>query len=238
MVHPSRVRAFAKACGYEAKTDPRDARVLSRFGQVFQERDTRALEPEPELDELRDLLRWQLVEQRVQESGRMDKVVSPAVAKSTNRRIAWLEREIAQLDKEYQEMLQNSAPSAQRATLYRTVPGVGILTAAILVVHLPELGLLDVKALASLVGVAPWSRDSGQKRGRRAIRGGRSVVRRALYICAWPAIRVESGMRDYYRGLRKRGKPGKVALVAVMRKLLLQLNAVARRGTPWVPQTA
>ena len=179
--------------------------------------------------------RRQLVEQRVQKSGRMDKVVSPAVAKSTNRHIAWLEREIAQLDKEYQEILQNSAPLAQRATFYRTVPGVGILTAAILVAHLPELGLLDVKALASL---ASWSRDSGQKQGRRAIRGGRSVVRRTLYIRAWSAIRVESGMRDYYQGLRKRGKPGKVALVAVMRKLLLQLNAVARRGTPWVPQTA
>ena len=114
----------------------------------------------------------------------------------------------------------------------------GVLTAAILVAHLPELGLVDAKALASLVGVAPWSRDSGQKRGQRAIRGGRSVVRRALYICAWSVIRTGGAMRHYYQGLRQRGKPGKVALVAVMRKLLLQLNAVARRGTPWVPETA
>ena len=98
--------------------------------------------------------------------------------------------------------------------------------------------MLDAKALASLVGVAPWFRDSGQKRCQRAIRGGRNVVRRALYICAWSVIRADGAMRPYYQGLRRRGKPGKVALVAVMRKLLLHLNAVARRGTPWVPETA
>ena len=113
----------------------------------------------------------------------------------------------------------------------------GALTAATLVAHLPELGHWDSKALTSLVGVAPWSRDSGQKRGQRAIRGGRRVVRRALYICAWSVIRVDGQIRRFYQSLRQRGKPGKVALVAVMRKLLLQLNAVARRGTPWVAQT-
>ena len=238
LAHPRRVRAFARACGYEAITDPRDAQVLSRFGSVFQENCTRR--PEPELEELQDLLRRrrQLVEQKVQESGRMDKVVSPAVAESTNRHIAWLKDEITKLDKDYQELLQNSAALTQRAALYRTVPGVWILTAAILVAHLPELGLLDPKALASLVGVAPWSRDSGNKRGQRSIRGGRKVVRRALYICTWSVIRVDGGMRSYYQGLRQRGKPGKVALVAVIRKLLLQLNAVARGGTPWVPITA
>ena len=240
LAHPTRVRAFARACGYQAKTDPRDAQVLSRFGMVFQEHDKGKTILEPELEELRDLLRRrrQLVEQRVQELGRVDKAASPAVAESTSRHIAWLEAEIEHLDKEYQEKLHNSPALAQRAELYRTVPGVGILTAAILVAYLPELGLLDAKALTSLVGVAPWSRDSGQKRGQRAIRGGRSVVRRALYICAWSVIRTGGAMRPYYQGLRQRGKPGKVALVAVMRKLLLHLNAVARRGAPWVPETA
>ena len=240
LAQPTRVRAFARACGFQAKTDPRDAQVLSRFGSVFQEHDAGITIPEPELEELRDLLRRrpQLVEQGEQELGRVDKVVSLAVAESTGRHIAWLEAEIEQLDREYQEKVQNSPPLAQRAALYRTVPGVGALTAAILVAHLPELGLLDAKALASLVGVAPWSRDIGQKRGQRAIRGGRSVVRRALHICAWSVIRAGGALHHYYQGLRQRGKPGKVALVAVMRKLLLQLNAVARRGTPWVPETA
>ena len=182
--------------------------------------------------------RRQFVEQRVQEMSRLDKGVSHAVARSTRRHIAWLEKEIAWLDQEYQAALQSSAPMAQGAALYRTVPGVGPLTAAILVAHLPELGHWDGKALTSLVGLAPWSRDSGQKRGQRAIRGGRGVVRRALYLCAWSVIRVDGELRRFYQGLRQRGKPGNVAVVTVMRKLLLQLNAIARRETPWVRQVA
>ena len=234
VAHPSRVRSFARACGYEAKTDPRDAQVLSRYGQVFPDSDTPELEPERE--ELQDLLRRrrQFVEQRVQELNRLDKGVSAAVANSTKRHIAWLDKEIAQLEEEYQEALQSNSSLAQRAALYRTVPGVGPLTAAILVAHLPELGHWDSKALTSLVGLAPWSRDSGQKRGQRAIRGGRGIVRKVLYLCACSVIQVNGELRRFYQNLRQRGKPGNLALVAVMRKLLLQLNALARRQTPWV----
>ena len=240
VVHPGRVRAFAKACGYEAKTDPLDAQVLSRYGEVFPEADTWEPETDPQREELRDLLRRrrQFVDQRVQELGRLDKGISAAIAKSTRRHIAWLEKEIARLEKEYQAVLQDNATLAARAALYRTVPGIGPLTAATLVAHLPELGHWDSKALTSLVGLAPWSRDSGKKRGHRAIRGGRGLVRRALYMCAWAVIRHDSEMRRFYDRLRQRGKPGNVAVVAVMHKILLQLNAVARRGTPWVPQDA
>lgn len=239
VAHPNRVRAFAKACWYEAKTDPRDAQVLARYGQVFPE--VQAQEPElaPEREVLRDLLarRRRYVEQRVQELGRLDKKSTASAARSTKRHIAWLEREIARLDREYQEELQKNASLAERASLYRTVPGIGPLTSAILVAYLPELGSWDSKSLTSLVGLAPWSRDSGKRRGNRAIRGGRSSVRRALYLCAWSVIRHDSELRRFYQRLRQRGKPGNVAVVAVMRKLLLQLNAVARRGTSWVPQT-
>ena len=140
VANPSRVRAFARACGYEAKTDPRDAQVLSRYGQVFPDSDTQVTEPERE--ELQDLLRRrrQLVEQRVQEVNRLDKGASAGVAESTKRHIAWLEAEIAQMEREYQKALQGTASLAQRAALYRTVPGVGPLTAATLVAFLPELG--------------------------------------------------------------------------------------------------
>ena len=122
VAHPNRVRAFARACGYEAKTDPRDAQVLSRYGKVFPDAETPARELEPEREELQDLLRRrrQLVDQRVQESGRLDKGVTAYAAKSTKRHISWLEKEIARLDKEYQAALQRSAPMAQRAALYCT----------------------------------------------------------------------------------------------------------------------
>ena len=105
-----------------------------------------------------------------------------------------------------------------------------------LVVFLPELGQWDSKALTVLVGLAPWSRDSGHKRGQRSIRGGRAAVRQALYMAALSVIRQEGVHQRFHRGLRQRGKTGKVALVAVMRKLLLHLNTVARRGTLWLPQ--
>ena len=103
----------------------------------------------------------------------------------------------------------------------------GQLTAATLVAYLPELGRWGGRALTSLVGLAPWSRDSGEKRGNRSIRGGRGTVRRTLYICAWVVLRIDGDLRDFYQRLRERGKPGKVAVIAVARKLLMQLNAVA-----------
>ena len=240
VVHPGRVRAFAKACGYEAKTDPLDAQVLARYGEVFPEADTWEPDTDPHRQELKDLLRRrrQFIDQRVQEKGRLDKGISTTIARSTKRHIAWLEKEIARLDREYQVVLKDNPALAELANLYRTVPGVGPLTAATLVAYLPELGHWDSKALTSLVGLAPWSRDSGKKRGHRAIRGGRGLVRRTLYMCAWATIRHDSEMRRFYDRLRQRGKPGNVSVVAVMRKILLQLNAVARRGTPWVPQAA
>ena len=238
VAHPVRVRAFARACGYEAKTDPLDAQVLSRYGVVFSESDTAQPEVDPDRDELRQFLdrRRQLVEERVRERNRLDKGVSGSVGKSTRRHLRWLDREIERLDKEHKELLKDSASLTETVELYQTVPGVGELTAATLVAYLPELGRWDGKALTSLVGLAPWSRDSGRKRSNRSIRGGRGLVRRALYMCALTAVRVDGDLRRFYLRLRERGKPGKVALVAVMRKMLLHLNAVARRGTPWTKQ--
>ena len=240
VAHPLRVRAFAKACGYEAKTDPLDAQVLSRYGVVFPESETAQPEVDPDREELRQLLgrRRQLVEQRVRERNRLDKGVSASVGKSIKRNIRWLDKEIERLEEEYKELLKHNASLDETVELYQTVPGVGQLTAATLVAYLPELGRRDGRALASLVGLAPWSRDSGKKRGNRSIRGGRGTVRRALYICAWVVLRIDGDLRDFYQRLRERGKPGKVATIAVARKLLMQLNAVARRGTPWVRQHA
>lgn len=233
VAHPIRVRSFARASGYEAKTDRLDARVLSRYGEVFDLAIMRSQSVDSE--ELRDLLnrRRQLVEQRAQERNRLDKGVTEGVRASTERHIEWLDEEIGGLEEEYRKVLEDNARLSESAALYRSVPGVGDLTAATLVAYLPELGKCNGKELSSLVGVAPWSRDSGLHHGYRSIRGGRGRVRRVLYLSALSAIRCNDDLRSFYRGLRRRGKPGKVALVAVMRKLLLLLNAIARRGTPW-----
>ena len=240
-VHPNRVRSLARAHGFEAKTDGLDARVLSLFGHTFPMADTQRSKPDPERAELRDLLRRrrQLVNQRVQELNRLDKGITEGSRASTKRHIAWLDDEIARLEEEYQRALQTSPELSRRAALYQSVQGVGILTAATLAADLPELGEGDGKQLTSLVGLAPWSRDSGRQRGYRAIRGGRGAVRRALYLAALSLIRCKnSTLASFYQQLRQRGKPGKLALVAVMRKLLLQLHAIARRGTPWVQNYA
>ena len=118
------------------------------------------------------------------------------------------------------------------------MPGIGALTAATLAAELPELGHCDSKVLTALSGLAPWANDSGRRRGYRSIRGGRGSVRRTLYLAAQSAARHHPDLGPYYRGLCQRGKAKKVAIVAVMRKLLLQVNAVARRGAPWTSEYA
>ena len=235
-VHPNRVRAYAQACGLRAKTDRLDAQVLARYGAAFDEPEPPQSEDGPARVELRDLLRRreQLVRQRVQERNRLDKGLSPKTAASTRRHIAWLGQEIDQLDAEYQALLSARPTLAQQAELYRSVPGIGPLTAATLVAELPELGRSQGKALTALSGLAPWANDSGRRRGQRRIRGGRGAVRRVLYMAAQSAARHHPDLGPFYQGLCQQGKAKKAALVAVMRKLLLQLNAVASRGTPWV----
>ena len=235
VAHPSRVRSFAQALGQGAKTDPLDAQVLALYGEVFK------VEGQSEQDsasrELRGVVgrRQQLVQQRVQELNRLEKgpkggtrsPVSGMWPGSTRRSRGWT--------RPCRRWCGVTRRLNQRAALYQSVSGVGELTAATLMAYLPELGQGCGKGLTALAGLAPWSHDSGQRQGHRAIRGGRGTVRRALYMAALSAIRFNQELKGFYRRLRRRGKPGKVALVAVMRKLLLQLHAIARRGTPWVP---
>ena len=235
VAHPNRVRSFAQALGQGAKTDPLDAQVLVLYGEVFEVEGQPV--PDGASEELREVVgrRQQLVQQRVQERNRLEKGLKGVNRKSCERHVAWLDKEIARLDKALQARVRRHPRLSQRAALYQSVSGVGALTAATLLAYLPELGQGCGKGLTALAGLAPWSHDSGQRRGHRAIRGGREKVRRALYMAALSAIRFNPELRGFYRRLRRRGKLGKVALVAVMRKLLLQLHAIARRGTPWVP---
>ena len=238
VAHPSRVRGFAQALGQGAKTDPLDAQVLALYGERFElpgqtPQDGASLE-------LREAVsrRQQLVEQRVQEGNRLEKGLRGSIKKSCERHVAWLDKEIARLDKACQEIVQGHGQLRQRAALYESVSGVGAVTTTLLLACLPELGQGRGKAVTALAGLAPWPHDSGRHRGYRSIRGGRGVVRRALYMAALSAIRHNEDLGAFYRRLRRRGKVGKVALVAVMRKLLLMLHAIARRGTPWVAKCA
>lgn len=221
----------------EAKTDGIDAEVLALFGEVFGEEGAKEEEWDEERRDLQDIVRRrrQLVDQRAREKNRLEKRQSRKAEASIKRAIRWNTNEIGRLDREYKKALEKSRGLRQRAELYQSVRGVGELTAATLVAELPELGQGDGKGLTSLVGLAPWARDSGRQRGYRSIQGGRGTVRKALYLAALSAIRRrESKLGRFYQRLRRRGKPGKVALVAVMRKLLMQLHAVARRGSPWL----
>ena len=238
VAHPTRVRAFARVCGTEAKTDLLDAQVLARYGAAVPTVATPP--PDPARTALRDLVsrRHQLVVTRVQEKNRRDNGLTPAAAWSIRRHLVWLDREMARLETQLQQAVADSPALARQVQLYRSVRGVGPVTAAILAAYLPELGQVSGPAVTALVGLAPWARDSGRQRGYRAIRGGRGTVRRALYLAAMAAVRHPGELQRFYEGLRQRGKPGKVAMVAVMRKLLLHLNAVARRGTPWIEERA
>lgn len=161
-------------------------------------------EVDPDREELRYLpsRRRQLVEQRMRERNRLDKDVSGSIGKGIRRNVRWLDREVERLDEEYKELSKGNASLSEAVELYQTVPGVGQLTAATLVAYLPELGRRDGRALASLVGLARWSQDSGKKRGNRSIRGGRGTVRQALYNCAWVVLRLDGDLRDFYRCLR------------------------------------
>ena len=232
VAHAARVRHFAQALGQDAKTDRLDARVLATYGEMFEvcgqsPQEGAGLALREALDR-----RQQLVDQRVQEGNRLEKGLRGRVKKSCERHVAWLDKEIARLDKACQEIVRRHGPLRERAALYESVSGVGSLTSAVLLAYLPELGQGGGKGLTALVGLAPWPHDSGGRRGQRSIRGGR--VRRALYVASLSAIRRDGELGHFYRRLRRRGKAAKVALVAVMRKLLLQLHAVARRGTPWI----
>ncbi len=238
VVHPNKVRGFATGLGRYAKTDRLDAQVLAQYGDRMTPPET--LPKDPESQQLREIVerRGQLVDDRAQEKNRLKQDPSRDTESSCRKHITWLDKEIKRLDARLHKALEGDTDIAQNAALYRSVKGVGDVTAAVVGAYLPECGKCPGASLSALVGVAPWSRDSGRQHGHRRIRGGREVVRRALYMAALSASRFDPEMKCFYDRLLARGKPKKVALVAVMRKRLLLLNAIAHRGTPWVENYA
>ena len=231
VVNPKRVRDFARACGQFAKADPVDARVLAHFGRAMRPRPQQAMDPETKA--LRALLdrRHQLVTNRVAEKNRL-KLAPSIVRDDIREHIEWLTVRIGELDAQLAEMVQLPRFES-RARLMRSVPGVGPVTAVTLLAMLPELGSLDRKRIASLVGLAPFANESGAIKGRRRIFGGRARVRSALYLAALVASRHNVPLKNFYDRLVAAGKAKKAALTAVARKLLTQLNAIVRDGVEW-----
>lgn len=234
VVNPRQVRDFAKSTGQLAKTDALDAQVLALFA-------ARVRPPVRPLanagtQALNALVarRRQLIEMLVAEKNRLGFASSP-VKKGIQKHIRWLERQLSDVDEDLTSMIRESPIWREKDDLLQSVPGVGPNLARTLLAELPELGLLNRKEIAALVGIAPLNRDSGAMRGKRMIWGGRAPVRVALYLSIWSASRWNPVIREYYQRLLARGKPPKVAQVACMRKLLTILNAMVRNGTSWSP---
>lgn len=241
VVNPRQVRDFAKATGRLAKTDRLDAAVLARFAeQVRPEARPLATADQQELDALLTRRR-QLIEMLTAEKNRLGQVFvrgGKHVRKSLKTHIAFLERELRMTDTDLGALVRRSPVWRERDELLQSAPGVGPVLSRTILAALPELGQLDRKAIAALVGVAPLNRDSGTMRGKRMIFGGRAPVRTALYMGTLTATRCNPVIRAFYQRLVAAGKPKKVALTACMRKLLIILNAMVRQGTRWTPQLA
>lgn len=237
IINPRQARDFAKATGQLAKTDSVDAAILAAFARAIRpavrpikDADTRALD---------DLVtrRRQLVDMRVQETLRLG-TASKIQKKSLAAHITWLNKRITDLDDEMTKRLRASSVWKSKDDLLRGIPGVGDVTSLTMLAKCPELGQLNRREIAALTGVAPLAKDSGKHRGKRFIWGGRADVRAVLYMATISAIRFNSRIKPFAERLKQAGKPGKVIIVACMRKLLTIMNTILKNNTPWSPQNA
>jgi transposase len=235
VVNPLQVRHFARSTGKLAKTDALDAQMLALFGERMQPEPRP--QPEATSQDVASLLarRRQLVEIQTAERNRRP-TMAPQLRPGVEAHLDWLAEQIADLDRQVQETVAADPATQAKATVLRTIPSIGPVVAATLVGLLPELGTLDRRQIAALVGVAPLNRDSGQRHGGRRIWGGRGAVRAMLYMATVRGIVHNPLLKPLYDRLCARGKPTKVAMVACMRKLLTIANAMVRDGTVWSPQ--
>jgi transposase len=236
VVNPAQVRAFAKAIGQRAKTDPIDAGVIAHFAEATRPQ-VRPL-PDEATRLLADLVtrRRQIVEMIGAERQREKRMAVPHLRKSIARLVKALEKELATINTDIDDAVRGSPVWREKENLLASVPGVGSIIARTLIAELPELGQLNRRQVAALAGLAPFTRQSGQWRGRSFIGGGRTVVRTALFMGAMVARRHNPVLKAFFGRLVAAGKPRMIALIAVARKLLTMLNAILRDRRPW--QTA
>ena len=233
VVNPRQIRAFARAFGRLAKTDALDAEVIALFAERVRP------EPRPVADDdaraLAELVarRRQVVEMIGMEANRRRQARNTRVRRMIDATLKALEAQLAELDRDLDDTVRGCPAWRAKEDLLTSVPGIGPITARTLIADLPELGALDRRRLAALVGIAPINRDSGLMRGHRAIAGGRTAVRNVLYMATLTAIRWNPVLKRHYQQLVERGRPKKVAIVACMRRLLTVLNAILRTDSPW-----
>jgi transposase len=237
-VNPRRARRFAEAIGTLAKTDRLDAVMLARMGALL-ELQTRPPRSEAllELKELH-LAREALVKDRTAAKNRRNALTAPLLKRQNAQRLEQIERQRAAIESAILEQINTDPDLARRFAILTTIPGVSAITAFALLIEMPELGALDAGQAASLAGLAPVARQSGRWTGHAFIRGGRAPVRRAVYMPALVATRFNPDMRATYDRLRAAGKPAKLALTTVMRKLLVLANALLKANRTWTPKTA
>jgi transposase len=233
VVNPRQIRHFARATGTLAKTDALDARVIALFAEAIQPV-ARPL-PRPEAQALAERVarRRQLNEMLGAERNRHQQVRDPRLQRRIATHIRWLTQALADLEADLDDLIRSSPLWRETDNLLQSVPGIGDVTAYTLIADLPELGRLDRRKIAALVGIAPINRDSGTLRGRRMIGGGRPMVRCVLYMATLTAVRFNPVIAHFYQRLLAAGRPKKVALIAAMRKLLTILNAILRDHHPW-----
>jgi transposase len=233
MVNPGMVRHFAKGLGMLAKTDAIDALILARFAQLAA---PRLLEKRPEIQAELDALvtcRRQLVKTRTESSNRLGSTVSKTAKNALKAVLATLDKQIEKLERQIRDNIDSNDQWKHVDEIVQSAPGVGDVLASTLIAELPELGKTDHRELTSLVGLAPFNQDSGKKKGKRCIQGGRESVRGVLYMAAVAAMRCNPVIKSFGQRLLAAGKPWKLAITACMRKLLILLNTMIRENLQW-----
>jgi transposase len=233
VVNPRQIRDFARAIGRLAKTDPLDAAVIAHFAEAVRP------QPRPVPDEAARALgelvarRRQIIEMMVAERNRRRQMSQRKAIRSVERVLATLQAQLCEIESQIDDAIRGTPAWHAKEDLLTSVPGIGATIARTLIAELPELGALDRRRIAALAGLAPFNRDSGRLRGRRAIAGGRRPVRSALFMAVLVSIRRKLPIAETYHRLTANGKPPKVAIVACMRRLLGILNAIMRDQKPW-----
>ena len=235
-VNPLQARRFAEACGTRAKTDALDARGLARMGIALDlQPDTPVAKTTRILKDLQ-VARTALIKERTRLNNRAHVLTHAVLKRQTKARLALVEKQIAELDKEIDTFIDTDKAIARRRQIVTSIPGLGSVASAAILTYLPEIGTLDRRQVGSLAGVVPYNRDSGQWKGKSFISGGRKPLRDALYMPALVAMRYNPDLKAKYEDLRAAGKPAKVAIVAIMRKLIETANALVKADRVWVPK--